>query len=307
MAQASLSTLQMYEERMGDKFSTLHFQDLKSKACAVRLGAAGMMRVWNAAWVQCQEVRRRLEQMQKKNMFIDNNQNQQTAAVITQEEAEGMEKEERRIEAGETEGTLTPQLTSPKEVDDITDKASETDAAPCLNHYLNPVLKETGESPAAYLPEAAVENKTPFCSPNAESHTDAKWGLREHHSEAELRSAGSVEVGDDLPWRRPFGRSLSEGSCVSARLTFGFSPLNVRQTHCRSGAQELNVQPIPNLPASQSQILYSVHLNCKAQRDSDEVEGCPTEGCTVSTQSPKDSRTPETLLIPSDNNGSNVL
>uniref|UniRef100_A0A8C4DZ83 Quattro n=1 Tax=Dicentrarchus labrax TaxID=13489 RepID=A0A8C4DZ83_DICLA len=185
----TLSTLQMYEERLGGEFSTPHFQALKAKACTVGKGAL----MWNATWVQCQEVRQRLE--------------------------------------------------------------------------------EIG-----------------------------------HHSEADLRSTDLVEGGNGFPLHRPLGRSLSEGSYVSPHLTSisGFSPLNVRHKHCQSKTHPLeqNLQPVQNLPISHNESLWSGNLSCESKGDSNEEEA---EGCTVSTQTPKDLKTPETLLTPAENNSSNVL
>ncbi|XP_062271900.1 pleckstrin homology domain-containing family G member 4B-like [Scomber scombrus] len=232
-AQACLSTLQMYEERLGGEFSTTHFQTLKAKACTVRSGASGVMGVWNAAWVQCQEVRQRVEEMQKKNTCKDKTPNQQATAVNTQGEAGGMKNNE--------------------------------------------------------------ERKT-------------KWRPREHHSEADLRSTDSVEGADDFLSHKPLGRSLSEGSHASSHLTFAsnFSPLNERHRHCQSKTQPLiqNQQTIQNPPTSHDQSLL---LTCKSKRDSNKEEGGSTKGCTVSTQSSKDLRTPEILLSPTENNDTNVL
>uniref|UniRef100_A0A8C2ZXN2 Quattro n=1 Tax=Cyclopterus lumpus TaxID=8103 RepID=A0A8C2ZXN2_CYCLU len=102
----TLRTLQMYEERLGGEFSTLHFQALKAKACA---GASGVMGVWNAARIQCQEVGQRLKEMQQKEKGVDKNQIHQITAANPQGEVGGMEKEEKRSEAGEDGCSLTQQ------------------------------------------------------------------------------------------------------------------------------------------------------------------------------------------------------
>uniref|UniRef100_A0A4W5QST2 Quattro n=1 Tax=Hucho hucho TaxID=62062 RepID=A0A4W5QST2_9TELE len=57
-AKACLSMLKTYEERLGDCFSSRHFQKIKAKACSVRSSRG--MNLWNAAWIQCQEVSQRL-------------------------------------------------------------------------------------------------------------------------------------------------------------------------------------------------------------------------------------------------------
>uniref|UniRef100_A0A8C7GHB8 protein-glutamine gamma-glutamyltransferase n=1 Tax=Oncorhynchus kisutch TaxID=8019 RepID=A0A8C7GHB8_ONCKI len=51
-AKACLSMLKSYEERLGNCFSSRHFQ--KIKACSVKSSRG--MNLWNATWVQCQEV-----------------------------------------------------------------------------------------------------------------------------------------------------------------------------------------------------------------------------------------------------------
>uniref|UniRef100_A0A671XPH5 Quattro n=1 Tax=Sparus aurata TaxID=8175 RepID=A0A671XPH5_SPAAU len=228
----NLSTLQMYEERLGGEFSTPHFQALKAKACAVGLGASGVMRVWNAALVECREVRQRLEEMQMKK-GVDKNQIQPTTAANPQGEDGGIEKREK------------------------------------IKTKLRP---------------------------------------REHHSEADLRSTDSVEGGRDVPPHQPLGRSLSEGSHASPYLTStsSFSPLNVRHKHCQSWTQPLeqNPKPVQNLPNSHNESLQSGNLSCKSKSNGIEDE---SEGCTASTQSPKDLKTPETLLTAAENNCSNVL
>lgn len=303
----TLSSLQMYEERLGGEFSTPHFQALKAKACAVGSGASGVMRVWNVAWVQCQEVRQRLEEMQKKK-GVDKNQIQQTTAANPQGEDGGMEKEEKRSEVGE--GSPTQQLTSQEEV--VLESEEESTTAVCFDHLLKPDSKgsEKVESRLQKLPEALVKNEkmTPVFPQNADCHQESKQRLREHHSEADLRSADSVERDDEFPFHQPLGRSLSEGSHVSSHLMSlsGFSPLNVRHKHCQDRTQPLeqNLQPVQNLPISHEECLRSGNLSSESKRHSNGEEG---DGCTTSTQSPKVLRAPETLLTPTEDNGSNVL
>ncbi|XP_037620244.1 uncharacterized protein KIAA1755-like [Sebastes umbrosus] len=305
----ALKTLQMYEERLGGEFSTQHFQALKAKACAVGSGASGVMGVWNSAWVRCQEVRQRLEEMQKKERGVDKNQIQRGTAANLQGEDGGVEKEDKRSEVGEDECLLTLQPTSQEEVVNISEGEGESTAAACFNLHLKPDLK--GESQAQKLPEAAVQNEKKikiFPPQNTDCHPESKQRPRVHNSEADLRSRHSVGGGNDFPSHQPLGRSLSEGSNASSHLTSisGFSPLNVRHKHCQSGTPllELNPQPVQNLPVSHNESLRSGNLSCDSKGDSNEEEG---GGCTVSTQSPKESRTQETLLTPAENNGSNVL
>lgn len=310
-AQAHQSTLQMYEEQLGGEFSSTRFQTLKAKACTVRSGASGVMGVWNAAWVQCQEVRQRVEEMQKNNQCIDKSQNQQTTAVNTQGEAGGREKNEERSEEGEVDCSLTQKSTSHKEVVNILESASESVTVACFNHYLKPDLKgsEEGESEVLPLPEASVKiGKITPTFPQINCHPETKWRPRVHHSETDLRSTDSLEWGDDFLSHKPLGRSLSEGSHTSCHLTFAsnFSPLNERHKHCQSKIQPLiqNQQTIQSPSSSHDKSLL---LTCELNEDSNKEEGGSNKGYTVSTQSPKDLRTPEILFSPTEKNDTNAL
>lgn len=299
----------MYDERLAGEFSTPHFQALKAKACAVESGASGVMGVWNVAWVQCQEVKQCLEEMhKKKKKGVDKNQIQHTTTASPQGEDGGMEKREKRSEVGEDECSLT-QPTSPKETDDASESARERTTAVSFNHLLKPDLKE--QLQVQKSPEALVENEEipPVFPQKSHCNPDTKRRPREHHSEADLRTTDSIKVVDDFPLHKALGRSLSEGSCVSSHLTSlisGFSPLNVRHKHCQSRTQPLeqNLQPIQNVRISHNDSLHPGNLSCESKPVSNEEKG---EGCTVSTQSPEDLSTPETLLTAIENTGSNVL
>lgn len=143
---------------------------------------------------------------------------------------------------------------------------------------------------------------TPVFPQNGNCHTESKWRAREHHSEADLRSVDSVEGGDVVPVRQPVGRSFSEGSHESFHLsTFGFSPLNVRNKHCQSRTQplELNLQPVQSLSISHNQSVPLGNLSGASEGGRNEEEG---DGCTGSTQSHE-----EILLTSTENNGGNVL
>ena len=295
----------MYVERLGGEFSTLHFQAVKAKACAVGSGASGLMKVWNASLVECQDVRQRLEERQKKKNGVDKNQIQQTTAANPQEVYGGVEKEEKGSELGD-ECSLRQQPTSQKEVVNISKSEGDSTTAACLNHDSKQDLKdgEGGESQAHKLhgEEVKIKNNSPVLPQNGQCLQETKQMSRAHHSEEDLRRTDSINEGDDLPLHQPLGRSLSEGSCASSHLTsvFCLSPLNLK--HCQP--LEPNLQTVQNLPISHNESLRSGNLSCESKTDSNEEEG---GGCSASTQSPKDLKTPETLLTPTENNGSNVL
>lgn len=287
------SALQMYEERLGGEFSTQHFQAAKAKVCGVGSGASGVMSVWNAAWIQCQEVRLRLGEMQKAKKGVDKDQTQLLGAPNSPGD-----QEEKRSEVGEDASAPPPQQpTSPGESTPVVVEA--------LNQHLKAEFKGL-----LVVPEKTSENekRTPWSPQNSKSHAEGKWRSREHHSEADLSTASSAKGAHDFPLHQPLGRSRSEGSYASSPLVgiSGFSPLIVSHKHCQSTAQtlELNLQPIQNLPGSHHQGLWSGRRSSQSKRDGNVVE---VEGCQVSTLGPEDVRTPGTLLTSTENNGSNVL
>lgn len=296
----------MYEGRLGGEFSTQHFQAVKAKACAVGSGASGVMRVWNAAWVQCQEVRQHLEEMQKKKKKkgMDKNQIQSNIAVNPQEEDEGAEKTERRSEMGEDECSIIQQPTSLKEGVNMSDSEGIITTADSINHYLKSDLTGSGNGESQVLQSPVKKEKmTPRSPKNSNCYAKTK-----HHSEADLRSVDSAEDGTHFQSHQRLGRSLSEGSCVTSHFSVlsCFSPLNVRHKHCQSRTSPLeqNPQPLQNLPSSQNKSLQSGNLSWESKRDSNEMAG---GGCMSSSQGHTDFRTPETLLTPTENNGDNVL
>lgn len=303
--QAHLSTLQIYEERLGGEFSTQHFQALKAKACAVGSGVPGVMRVWNAAWVQCQEVKKRLEETQKQKKCSDKKQIQPTTSADYQRNAGGMEN--RREKGEEVEGggcSSARQHASNKDPAHVSDCIKETTTGVCVSQHLKPDLKESKALNSSETPGKI----TPVFPQNGTCHPETRWRPRERHSEVDLRTVASVQ-GERFPSHKTLGRSLSEGSYVSSHFNCGFSPLVVRNKHCENRTRRLepNLQPGQKVPFPQNQSLHSGHVKLESRRSSNAEEGGPSEGCAVSTHSPKDLRTPETLLTQTENNGSNVL
>lgn len=226
------STLQMYEERLGGEFSTLNFQAVKAKACAVGSGAGGAMKVWNAAWVQCQQLRQHLHKMREI---------QQTTAAHPQPEDGGVEKLE--------EGSEGQQPNSQEEDVSLSEhERGEVATATSPHQCLNPGL--TVSLPHATVQRAAFPHNRP----------------REHHSEADLRTVEPAGGGVGFPARQHLGRSLSEGSHAGCQLPSSFLPLNVRNKHCQSRTQplQLNLHPIHNLPGCHNDSYASGYLGSES-------------------------------------------
>ncbi|XP_034022917.1 uncharacterized protein KIAA1755 homolog [Thalassophryne amazonica] len=290
-AQACLTTLHAYEERLSGEFSTTHFQAVKSKACALGSAALGVITVWRAALMRCQEVRERLEEMQEKNAR-DKNQNLPDIPADCQEKAGEIKKEERN-EMGEAKYSL-------KE-DQRRNSAPESNTVVGFNYQFKMALHRSDEGES--LHQKSVENvKMTLVSPqDPDGPPETTWKPREHHSEADLRSVDSADGGFKL--HQALGRSLSEGSAVRSHMMClsSFSPLIVRHKHCDSRMQPLvhNVQTPPNLHFSHNESLLPGYTNSGSNEQQ-------AERCTGPTQS-SDFRTQEALHKDTEHNGPNVL
>lgn len=254
----------MYEEKLGGEFSTLHFQALKAKVSALSSGASGLMRVWNVAWLQCQDLRQHFEAMHKKKC-ADKNQFKPTATARPQENDGGMDKREKGSEEEEDECSLTQLSTSVKDGSNV----AESTTAASVTQSLKAGVR--GESQV----QTSVEHVLAL---HSDCYPATQWKPRGHHSEADLRSSENSEAGDGFPSHKVLGRSLSEGSCASSGLTSisDFLPLNVRHKHCQSRTQPLehNLQLLQNLHFDS---LQQENLSCKSK-----------DGCGASTQSSRD-------------------
>ncbi|XP_047439853.1 quattro [Mugil cephalus] len=301
----TLSTLQMYEERLSGEFSTPNFQTQKAKVCAMGSGPSGLMRMWNAAWVQCQEVRQRLEAMQKKKKGVDKNQIQPTTAAKPHGEHGELEWEKKKSKVGEVQTSLASEPTSHREVLNSAESAKQSPAGACLNNFSKIELQgsKSNEPNELQLLETPIQNgeTSPAHPQKGNCHPESTWRPREHHSEADLRSVSSTERGEDSLLHQPLGRSLSEGSHVSSHLTSlsGFSLLNVSHKHCQSGTQSLeqNLQLTQNRPVSHNESVTQENTSGQSKKGTNEGEG----------EGPEDVKTPETLLTPTENDFSNIL
>lgn len=171
----------MYEDRLGGEFSTLNFQAVKAKACGVGPGAAGAMKVWNAAWARCQQLRQHLDKMQKSKKPSDKERVRQPPA------------EDGGVEETEEGGEARPSSCQKEGASVRHREGGEGAASAGLRHGGRADL--TGGSPRA----AAVFPQT-------------ERRPREHHGEADLRTAGPAGGGGGPSGRQHLGRSLSEGS-----------------------------------------------------------------------------------------------
>ncbi|XP_028303125.1 quattro isoform X2 [Gouania willdenowi] len=294
------STLQMYKKRMGSDFSSQHFQALKDKVCSVGSGATGVMRVWNAALVRCQQVRKRLEEMQKKKS-VDKNQIQHPTAAHSPGEVGELERRRKKSDVGEVKTSLLHKPGSPTEVIHA-EESREKNSVVCFNH-LGSEFKgsQNKDAELKQLPIKPFKNNLPQ---NSKYHLENKWRSREHHSEADLTSISSKDDGKCFPSHNPLGRSLSEGSYSCSHLTnlSSLLPHNVSQKHCQSRTQplELKLHLIQNQPTFHNDGLWKqIFQSTPPKTAANKVQD---ERCQISLQSHEDLRPPGTEI-----NGSNGL
>lgn len=269
----------MYEGRLGGEFSTLNFQAVKAKACAVGSGASGAMKVWNTAWVQCQQLRQHLNKMQKNKTISDKEPSQQTPAANPQPEDGGGEKTEEGSEAQQ-------QNWHGEDVAICEHEGRQSTMSTNLHQSLQPDVTENA-------PHATIQNAV-FPQTNGRP--------REHHSEADLRTGDPLGETAGFPARQHLGRSLSEGSHAGFQLPSSFLPLNVRNKHCQSRTQplQLNLHPGRKQIGCLGNSYGSKHLRSKSDGQD---EYC--EGCAGSSGAPRH-LTPETSVRATGNSSNNV-
>ncbi|CAL8337788.1 unnamed protein product [Lota lota] len=305
LTEASQSTLNKYEERFSGEFSTSHFQAVKTLALALGSRASGVLRVWNAAWVQCQKVRQRLGESGKMKC-VREKQNQAVPAVASrgefgvqerkeeegkEEEEEDMEKRRKSREAG---GLLTRgSPASSTEVnnaegDQVREKEKKkscegehggnTSVAQCPDLHSTP-------DPCAGLPGAAVKDDVVTSAAGPQSgvspvcHVGNRRRQKEHHSDMDLRRVDSFGQGEESPSHQGLGRSLSEGSCVNPSLTSFPSPspfdagINVHMRRQTLGPSVLPVNTSASISSHHSFCLGDLRVESDSEGKGE--RGCP--------------------------------
>ncbi|XP_027858822.1 quattro isoform X1 [Xiphophorus couchianus] len=294
----TLNTLQMQKERLTGEFSAPHFQALRAKASAMGAESSGMLRAWNAAWVQSQEVKQRLEEMQEKHKGVEKNPTQHTTAANPLGEHEEKEREGKRNKPGEARNVQIPQQSSHVEVVSTAKCQGETISAAFSKHNCESDLSIKKE-----LLEAQCNNSknTSDLSQTGDFHTASQCKSKEHHSITDLSTVGPAER-KDFPVHQTLGRSLSEGSYEMS--ISGFLPLSHKHCHSRKHSLDQNLQPTQKLQTFRQVGVQPDNLSCESKRDDKQREG---KESTISTRSPEDLRTSETLLTPTESNILKVL
>lgn len=289
----TLTTLQIYQERFDGEFSTRRFQALKAKACAMGVGSSQVKGVWNAAWVRSQEVKQRLDEMQKKTKKkgVDKKQIQPTTAATPLGKHGETNRGGERSEPGEAESLL---MLSQKEVNK-TGESLKGSLACCKRDKTE--IKESKNQDST---QAENEPETTVLPQIGDVPPESKWRPREHHSEADLRSFNSTEDAKNFLLYQKLGRSLSEGTCVVVNLS-GLSPVSISRKHCHGKKHSLDqtLQPPQNLHTYH-------HVNLRPENRNSEPKMEEEEGCLMSAKSYEEFKRSE-ILTPTESNDNNVL
>ncbi|XP_023664544.2 pleckstrin homology domain-containing family G member 4B isoform X2 [Paramormyrops kingsleyae] len=194
LAKNSLGTLKKYQERF-DEFSVERFQDVKTQACALK-GSRGM-KVWNVAWLRCQEVRKQLEEKLQDPVKVQRPVDISRGDGVNEESALSVPL-----------ANLNPSLTKPLGVPTYIDYGANA-VLSC-----NATLKLDNEARTEPKTRAANKNATGECIITKEERNHTK-SLKECSAKCAVEM--NVPSIDSLScqwfaWHRNLGRSLSEGS-----------------------------------------------------------------------------------------------
>ncbi|XP_030230909.1 LOW QUALITY PROTEIN: quattro [Gadus morhua] len=309
LTEATQSTLNKYEERFSADLSSPHFQAVKTQALGLGPRASGVLRAWNAAWVQCQKVRQRLGESGKMKCVPDN-QNQAVPAAASQgelgvqerkeeerkgeeEEAEDVEKRRKSAEAG---GLLT--RGSPASSTEVNNadgdqgrekkkKKKSCEGEPggkaCAAQWPGP---QSTPDPCPGLPGAAVKDEvvtgavSRLSGASPGCHVANRRRQKEHHSDMDLRRVDSFGQGEESPSHQGLGRSLSEGSCVNPSLTSFPSPPSPFDAGINVQMRRQTLGPSV-LPVHTSTSISSHHSFCLGDlRVESDSEGKGGRGCS---------------------------
>ncbi|XP_036387697.1 pleckstrin homology domain-containing family G member 4B-like [Megalops cyprinoides] len=210
-AKSNLSALKRYQERFGE-FSAERFQDVKAQACALQ-GSRGM-RVWNVAWLKCQEARQQLEER-----LQDFDKTQRPAALIADPSCQVKGDNEFSTPARGTTLSSSSSSAKARESQEKTSTALEESRAfssressiptvTCFNINFKPDGRPRKGT------DAAADSSGEIRTQDKKGDALAKTGGGERGGEADLTQAGAAGC-ERPPSHQALGRSLSEGSAVA--------------------------------------------------------------------------------------------
>ncbi|KAJ8359200.1 hypothetical protein SKAU_G00157250 [Synaphobranchus kaupii] len=232
-AKTHLSVLKRFQERFGE-FSVERFKDVKAKASTCSRG----MRVWNVAWLKCQEARQQLEER-----LQDLDRTQRPTVGITEPRCQA--KEDKKL------SPPSPQA-APSRPADVRQELERAGAGPaegrgrragednsagvtCFNINFRPDgnRTKTAVDSGAELPKLGAEEESSL------AHDERS--TEEHDGDAGFGEGDPADGQERLPHHQALVRSLSEGSSVSSSE---FQPLEwLRPLACALGLARAHGQP----------------------------------------------------------------
>uniref|UniRef100_A0A4W5MQ66 Si:dkey-65j6.2 n=1 Tax=Hucho hucho TaxID=62062 RepID=A0A4W5MQ66_9TELE len=210
-----VSTLQMYQESFV-QFSPDRFQEVKAQACALK-GSRGM-RVWNVAWLKCQEVRQQLEER-----LQDVERALQNTGYWHEQHRPGEDQATAQTVTHHDRALLLPRPGPPHWYNPPTGSVveryhgileSRNNSVTCCNINVKPQNNRPCKGSKATTVPASPHIKSIRRAEREPSRREACRGRRREAATL----ADSQTVGCEwFPWQRGgLGRSMSEDSCATA-------------------------------------------------------------------------------------------
>ncbi|KAL0977823.1 hypothetical protein UPYG_G00161720 [Umbra pygmaea] len=255
-AKDNLDTLKTYKDKLADCFSAQHFQSVKASS----MMGSGEMRVWNAAWTQCQEFSQQLGETLKQWGDATHIDQQQPRSI----KGEG--------EVKEIQTTLLSLVPASSSTDSSSVRRDQTESR-CGNS------RDSTHVACFNLPFNAG-SKGSVGPKTATVLQDRLEGPGRRLSEADLKKGNPISRCEVFPWQHgALGRSLSEGSFMSSLPSCegGSSPFWARQSQSRPLMVERHSPQLPRQVKSLDGNFCSGHSNCRTNvdRDDDRKDGDP--------------------------------
>uniref|UniRef100_W5LZ15 Si:dkey-65j6.2 n=1 Tax=Lepisosteus oculatus TaxID=7918 RepID=W5LZ15_LEPOC len=296
VAKEHLSTLEKYKEKF-TTFSAAQFQEVKAQACTLK-GSRGM-RVWNVAWLKCQEVRQQLEER------LQESEKAQRPAVVVSGPRRLVAEETAFLlpspSEGPARGNHTPARTTAELPGsrDYQAKGNDFATVMCFNLNFKPDSKSCKGLKAA--PASKTEASVPQFVEDKEENSQEFLSTQEKSPDFPRGDSSSHEQLSRQ--QQALGRSLSEGSGVCSSPS---EPLVSPTARSCSQPSRKILQAAWEFQMSRHGSFCSEESYCLSSQDSDNLG----TGLEAPASGPGGHRAQGGTPVPtanSEENGSNVL
>ncbi|XP_015220175.2 pleckstrin homology domain-containing family G member 4B isoform X1 [Lepisosteus oculatus] len=296
VAKEHLSTLEKYKEKF-TTFSAAQFQEVKAQACTLK-GSRGM-RVWNVAWLKCQEVRQQLEER------LQESEKAQRPAVVVSGPRRLVPEETAFLlpspSEGPARGNHTPARTTAELPGsrDYQAKGNDFATVMCFNLNFKPDSKSCKGLKAA--PASKTEASVPQSVEDKEENSQEFLSTQEKSPDFPRGDSSSHEQLSRQ--QQALGRSLSEGSGVCSSPSEPLVSPTARS--CGQPSRKI-LQAAWEFQMSRHGSFCSEESYCLSSQDSDNLG----TGLEAPASGPGGHRAQGGTPVPtanSEENGSNVL